>query len=243
MALDLYVGGFARFYAREWENVIQRWARESGEKYYLIGPDGPVVGPDGPLHTHDWNDIAEGVNCWRTAINRGLGKNIDRPLEWDETRAAPYFTDRLTYEGYGALLVWASHAELGTTPPKLYDGAWYSDPAFEQCCVATPHRRYPAVTCASLWLPGTFEFSFDFEDIADLTGPKVHIASNLSLERNLRRLNAETFGMAPDELETARGVEVGDDSTLAEWARFGLVVFLALAVKSVEYHLPIKLSV
>ena len=43
---------------------------------------------------------------------------------------APYFTDRPGYDAYGALLVWASHAELGTTSPEFYSGEWYSDEAY-----------------------------------------------------------------------------------------------------------------
>jgi hypothetical protein len=232
MALDVYVGGFARFYAREWENVVQAWARETGTHYQQIAPGGLAPPPK-------WDEVAEAVNHWRSAINQGLGANLSEPLDWDESRNAPYFTDRPGYEGYGALLVWAAHTEMGTPPPKDYSGEWYSDDAFKHCLQPTQGQRYRPITCGSVWLPGTFVFSFDFQD---LTGEKSHICANASLENALNELNAATFKMSPDDLDAARKANYGENPTLADLARFGLACLHGLAVKSVEHHLPIQLS-
>lgn len=232
MALDIYVGGFARFYTREWENVVQAWARQTGQHYQQIAPGGM---PDPPK----WDDVANAVTHWRTAINTGLGSNLSEPLDWDESRNAPYFTDRPGYEGYGALVVWAAHAEVGTPPPKEYSGEWYSDEAYKQCVEPKDGQKYRSITCGSVWLPGTFVFSFDFQD---LTGSKSHICSNLSLEKCLSELNAATFKMSQGDLDAAQKANFSEKPTLEELARFGLALLHGLARKSVEHHLPIQMS-
>lgn len=232
MALDIYVGGFARFYAREWENVVQAWARQTGKHYQQIAPGGM---PDPPK----WDEVADAVKHWRTAINNGLGAHLLAPLDWDESHSSPYFTDRPGYDGYGALVVWAAHTELGTTPPEAYNGEWYNDDAFKQCAQPKQGQRYRPITCASLWLPGKFEFSFDFDD---LTGTKVHISSNASLENALSELNSKTFKMSQEDFGVARKGGFGEKPTLEQLAQFGLALLHALAVKSVECHLPILLS-
>lgn len=66
MSFDVYVGGFARFFAREWEYVAQKWARETGTHYQMIGPDGPP-------QAANWDKVAEAVMHWKAAINKGLG--------------------------------------------------------------------------------------------------------------------------------------------------------------------------
>src|SRR5262245_6788468 len=178
MALDIYVGGFARFFAREWENVTQKWARETGTEYRLIGPNGPPKAAD-------WDEVVGAVTHWKAAINTGLGNNLCSPLDWDESRHAASFTDRPGYDGYGALLVSAAHAERGTSPPLQYSGEWYSDDAFVECSKPKQGQKFRPLICGSLWLPGKFAFSFDFES---LTGEKVHICSNIDLQRCLQDL-------------------------------------------------------
>lgn len=232
MALDVYVGGFARYYAQEWENVAQRWARETGTHYQIIGPDGPPP-------SANWEEVAEAVTYWRTAINNGLGSNISQPLDWNETPDAPYFTDRPGYDGYGALIVWAAHAERGTKPPETFDGDWASDEAVVECSKPRQGQKYRPIVGGSLWLPGEFEFSFDFQD---LTGGEAHICANTSLQRSLRALNENTFGMSPDDLVDASRAGFGDNPSLRSLAQFGLALFQRLADESVRHHLPIILS-
>lgn len=232
MALDVYVGGFARYYAHQWENVAQKWARETGQEYHMVGPHGPP-------QPADWNEVAEMVTHWRAAMNEALVEHLSQPLDWDETRSAPYFTDRPGYDGYGALLVWAAHAERGTTPPDDYSGEWYSDEAFIECSEPKAGQRYGAILSASLWLPGNFEFSFGFQN---LVGEQAHICSNVGLQRALLDLNEKTFGMSQGDLEAGQQGDLDDNPSLSALARSGLSLFHSLARKSVEHHLPIMLD-
>jgi hypothetical protein len=55
MAFDICVGGFARFFAREWENVAQKWARETGTHYHRLNEmqaqrTKAIVSEKGSLH-------------------------------------------------------------------------------------------------------------------------------------------------------------------------------------------------
>ena len=40
MALDVYVGSLARYYAGEWENIAEKAARERGAQYQIGRPGG-----------------------------------------------------------------------------------------------------------------------------------------------------------------------------------------------------------
>lgn len=232
MAFDIYVGGFSRFYSREWENVVQRWARENDTPYTLIGPGGEVEGAD-------WDEVAEAVGHWQNAMNQALGEHFDTPLHWDESRDAPYFTDRPGYDGYGALLVWAAHAERGSTPPEEYDGEWFTDEAFQECVEPKEGQKYRPIVSGSLWLPGDFPFSFKGGDI---TGETAHICSNRSLLESLEALNAETFRLSENDLQEALENGLGDTPNLKAAALFGFAIFHKLARHSVDAHLPIILS-
>jgi hypothetical protein len=39
MGLDIYVGSLTRYYARDWETVVQKHARESGIKLTVVRPN------------------------------------------------------------------------------------------------------------------------------------------------------------------------------------------------------------
>ncbi|MDZ4819581.1 MAG: hypothetical protein SGJ20_11465 [Planctomycetota bacterium] len=232
MALDVYVGGFSRYYSFQWENVAQRFSRESGMEYRMVGPGGPP-------QPADWNEVAKSVSQWKAAINEGLADNIAVPLEWDETKTAPYFTDRPGYDPYGALKVWTAHAERGTSPPELYSGEWYTDEAYIECSKPKHDQKYRAILCGSLWLPGDFEFSFDFENLA---GEKAHICSNNSLLQSLELLRQDSFNLTDAELEAAVKNDSGDAPSVRSLAQFALWIFLELTKKSVTHHLPIVLN-
>jgi len=41
MGLDVYVGSFTRYYAGDWETVVQRYGRETGLKVDVVRPLDP----------------------------------------------------------------------------------------------------------------------------------------------------------------------------------------------------------
>ncbi len=231
MPLDVYVGSFSRFYAREWENVAERYARESGI--------GKVIGLTEAPEPANWEDVSEAVERWREALNSGLGDNLDVPLDWDESHDSPYFTDRPGYEGYGALMLWAAHTEAGSTPPAELASEWYEDKIFAEYCDPAKSNTYRAIISTGLWLPGTFQFSFDFPY---LTGDEVHITSNEALHDALVVLNRQTLKLEPAELEERLEEGIDEGASLREMAEFGLAMFTELCEKSVEHGLPILID-
>ena len=232
MALDLYVGGFARYFALDWENVGQKQAKESGMEYRIIRPDGPP-------QAADWDEAAGAVGQWREAINGGLGDALAEPLSWDETHDAPYFSDRPGYDGYGALVIWAAHAEAGGNPPEQYNEEWFEDEAVVEVSTPKEGQKYRPIVCGNLWLPSDFMFSFDFQG---LTGQKVHICSNLALQQSLAALNETTFKM--NEAQIAESLQGGyeENAPLQQVASFGFAVMQDMCDKSVKHHLPIMLD-
>jgi hypothetical protein len=230
MALDVYVGGFSRYYAGQWDPPDQR---------PLDAPQGGgqgVLGPSKPSDPVEWDEVSEAVDRWCEALNSGLGDNLDVPLAWDESSDTPYFTDRLGYEGYGALMVWAAYAEAGSTPPKQLAPDWYEDEVFVKYSKPANSDTYRAITATGLWLPGSFQFSFDFPF---LTGDDVHITSNLALQEALEMLNSESLKLQPVELDEVLQEGYHQGAPLRDLATFGLSVFRSLCSKSEEHGLPI----
>lgn len=233
MALDLYVGCFSRYHARQWENLAQQYARETGSEYRIITPDG------GPPQAANWDEVTEAVGHWRARMNAALGAHLRSPLDWRESRDTPYFTHRPGYDAYGALLLWAAYTEVGKSPPERYSGEWFSDPVYKECSTPKPGQKSRALLCGALWLPADFEFGFQAQN---LTGDQVEIRSNRSLLDALKWLNDSTFRLSPDQLRQAACDNYEDDAPLSDLARFGLAVFHEMAEKSVEHHLPILLD-
>jgi uncharacterized protein YozE (UPF0346 family) len=232
MALDVYVGGFARYYSREWENVVQKWSRESGQEYKLISPGGSQELPD-------WDEVAEATELWRESINKGLGQNLSAPILWSESRQTPYFTDRPGYEGYGALVLLAAYAELGMAPPEKYKEKWFDDKVYQEASIPKQGQKYRAIVSGSLWLPGDFMFSFNLED---LTGEKAHICSNSALHEALVELNKSSLKIDEKRIQDVLKAGFDGNPSLLEFATFGFAVIWELCNRSLENNLPIILD-
>ena len=82
MALHIYVGSLTRYYAGDWETVIQKQAREAGAN--------PASSPDAPSSEaardaiRDPGEIRPIVVEWRQGIASALKESITDPFEWDE---------------------------------------------------------------------------------------------------------------------------------------------------------------
>jgi hypothetical protein len=103
MALDVYVGSLARYYAGEWENIAEKAARERGVQYQIGRPGGSTD------RLKDPQRIPPAVLAWRSALSDSLGSKLALPLDWDEALEAPYFTGRPGWDGFGSLVLWAAY--------------------------------------------------------------------------------------------------------------------------------------
>jgi len=235
MALDVYVGSLTRYYAGEWENVSERTARERGTPFRI----GRRVGSDEP--EPDIQEILQAILTWRVELNQSLGDRIASPLDWSEDLDAPYYTGRPGWDGFGSLVLWAAYAEHpAVRRPASLPEEWDNDPALVRSNATGFRSRYShLLRNVELWLPNSFEFTFEGEDV---DGRRVVVGSTATLRRQLEELNAATW-KADAEIVAAWGRDaLADNAPLEQNARYAYAVLLDLAERSVELRLPMKLD-
>ncbi len=235
MALDVYVGSLTRYYTGEWENVAEKTARERGAQYHTMRHGGLAHRVREPQSVH----LA--VVAWRTALAASLGERIAMPLDWDETMTAPYFSGRPGWDGFGSLVLWAAYAEHpALRRPASLPEEWDNDPALLRSNAPGFRSRYShLVRNVELWLPTSFEFTFEGEDV---DGRRVVVGSTAMLRRQLEDLNAATWkAEAAAIAEWWRGPPV-EEAPLELCARYAFAVLLDLAQRAVGHELPMKLD-
>lgn len=135
MGLDLYAGTITRYYAHDWETKAQQIAKERGFGYKRFdSQDGTEQNievakseADAALQeeassknqtTFSVEQINLGANNWMSALCEGLKSGFKAEISpWVENNVIPYYTDKLTTEAYGALLL----VIAGTTYYEEYD--------------------------------------------------------------------------------------------------------------------------
>jgi hypothetical protein len=260
MAFDVYVGSLTRFYRREWENVVQRDAREQGLEYRMIYAGGePPPPPDAAV-------LQQAVNHWREALSNGLREVLSEPLRWNESVEAPYFTDRPGWEGYRGALLWAAydeHPEMAR--PRLLPNEWHGDAAYEQSVAYASESKYGHLLTPSLWLPADFDVTFD---APTLSADKDRIGSTFALQRQMQALQQTIDREPPESFSTTmaapaasapraraslfsrmfRGPQPAaprqscEPELLSIAAREGIRVFAELSRQACEHRLPMLLS-
>ena len=235
MGLDVYVGSLTRYYARDWETVVQKHARETGMSLTVLRPD------EGEAVVTDQNEIRAAVSTWRDNLSTGLGDNIDEPFNWDESNDSPYFTDKPAWDCYSSLLLWAAYLEHpDLVRPVACVEDWTEDEAFKRTSSSDFQTEYPALLSSTeIWLPANFTFTFAAPDVS---GKTANFGSVLALRNELAEINARTWR--------------ADGTTLAEWqrhgadhlaplevgARFAFAIFYNLANAAADHRLVMKLD-
>lgn len=202
MALHIYVGSLTRYYAGDWENVIQKQAREAGTQ------PPPAQSESGEDAIRDPAEIRPIVVEWRQGIAVALKESITDPFDWDESSDAPYATDQLTREALWALRLWAAyteHPDLARPTGPVADPA--ADPAFLRSNSPEGTSAYhQVVRDIEIWLPWSFAFTFRAETAAG--GGKVGLGSVPTLRSQLAELNQKTW-------------RASSEGTLAGWRKEG----------------------
>jgi hypothetical protein len=75
VSFDVYAGPLALYYSGKWENVAQRYARQSGASYHMLrteNTDDRVI---------DLEVLRPSLVQWRTNLSEALGSNILAPLD------------------------------------------------------------------------------------------------------------------------------------------------------------------
>jgi hypothetical protein len=234
MALDVYVGSLTRYYAGEWENIAERADRERGGRHR-------VARVGGVFDSRDPDEIHQAVVDWRTSLSQSLGDRIAEPLDWSEEPEAAYFTGRPGWDGFGSLVLWAAYAEHpAVRPPANLPEEWDNDPALLRSNAEGFRSRYShLVRNVELWLPCTFEFTFEGEDV---DGRRVVVGSAVILRRQLEELNAATWKARADVVAGWRREAPVGEAPLEQSARHAFAVLLELASRAIEHRLPVKLD-
>ena len=235
MGLDVYVGSFTRYYTGDWESVTARAARELGAKFETIRTDTPSESIRDPEQIHPI------VLEWRECLSNSLNGSLPRPLDWNETSDAPYFTDKPDWDGYNALLLWAAyeeHPEL-RIPTALPDSV-LEDAAYLLSTGEDSKTRYPALLSgAQIWFPTDFSFVFGAPDCA---GREVKFASSISLTDQLEELNRRTWNFDQGVENAAEFQKPENDLPLERAARLGFGLFRRLSSLSARHRLPMLLD-
>lgn len=240
MGLDVYVGSLTRYYGGDWENAGERAARERAL--------GKVAGGrlirsnvQGEEKARDQERIREAVLTWREILGDSLGANVPGPLDWNEDDEAPYFTGRPGWDGFGSLVLWAAYGEHPTLRlPATLPEEWDNDPALMRSNADGFRSRYShLVRNVELWLPVSFAFTFEGEDV---DRRRVVVGSATTLARQLADLNAATWKAEASEAAAWAKRRPDDSASIELNARYAFGVMTDLAAKAVAHRLPMKLD-
>jgi hypothetical protein len=235
MALHIYVGSLTRYYAGDWETVIQKQAREAGA---------PLPSPEASEDAiRDPGEIRPIVLEWRQGIASALKESITDPFEWDESSDAPYATDQLTRDALWALRLWAAyteHPDLPRPTGPVADPA--ADPAFLRGNNPEGTSAYhQVVRDIDLWLPWSFAFTFRGETPAG--GGKVGLGSVPTLRSQLAELNQKTWRASSEATLAAWRKEIPPPGAPIEAAaKHAFGVLYPLAALAEKRRLLIKLD-
>jgi len=233
MALDVYVGPLTRYYAGAWESVAETASRKRGAPR-------PAGSGEATGTARSQDRIRPKVIAWRAMLAKALGERIDVPLDWEESETAPWFTHRPGWDGFGSLVLWAAYAENPTLRiPAVLAEDWDDDVALARSTAEGFRSRYShLVRNVELWLPVSFEITFEGEDVA---GRRVVMGSVTTLRRQLADLNAATW-KAPAADIAAWGRVPPEPRTVEGCARYAFAILFDLSRRAYAERLPMKLD-
>lgn len=233
MGLDVYVGTFHRYYAGEWETVVQQMARQSGMQVQVIRPQPGLLD-----RLRSWfrpkRDIVQEIERWKGRLSQVAGV----PLDWNEHPEAEFFTDKPDWECYGALLLWAACAERGADRPATATG-WEQNPLLMEAMQDGASKYRHLLGNTEIWLPGDFAEPFEAED---LFGDTRMFGSCQRLASELASLNGSTWEVGEPEISEWRREAPERGVPLEESARFGFAMLSELTGLAIQHRLPMKLD-
>lgn len=235
MALDVYVGSLTRYYAGDWESVADRSVRERARK----ATSGQPRAPGEP--NKDRDRIQASVLAWRRTLDGALAPHLGEPLSWDESLEVPWFTGRPGWDGFGSLVLRAAYAEQpALRRPASLPEEWDDDAALVRSNADGFRSRYShLVRNVELWLPASFDFTFEGEDV---DGRRIIVGSSAMLRRQLGELNDATWKMDADELTALARRSPSGRPSLDASARHAMAVMSGLVQHAAERRLPMKLD-
>jgi hypothetical protein len=242
MGLDVYVGSLTRYYAHDWETIVQQTAKREGIEVQVIRANAPSSN-----EIRDPAAIQRLVVEWRQDLGASLkqAQLISTDLDWPELPDSPYFTDKPDWDCFGAMTLLAAYEEepkrrFGGRWPKNLSESWTRDSKLAARLSAQVPPRYSHIYGCTAWIPVMFK--------NPIRGPvpggaPILIGSSVALLEQLDLLNQQTFAGAPDDLARwRREMPDGADSRFEPKAKAGLAMFLELTRLAVDHRLPMLLD-
>jgi hypothetical protein len=237
MGLDLYVGPLSRYYAGQWETIIQQYARQSGKEVRVVRPSPMQRSIFGGLldRLRRSAGIDHRVAQWQKEVTRVAGV----PIEWDDRADRDYFTDKPAWDCYGALVLKAAYEDHAATRYPGTADNWSEDPILRSSLSDRDSKYTHLLNDTEVWLPAKFDRPFRSKTIA---GTDAMIGSTIGLLGELRRLNESTWAASDEAISEWRrnGAEFG--APFEDSARFGFAIFYELTQLAVQHRLPMKLD-
>lgn len=250
MGLDVYVGSLTRYYTGDWLTIIQQ---TFPGKVQIVRPGAPK---DAEGNAPSAGDVQHNVLQWQRSVSKALG----RAVHWNESHEAPYFTNKPSWDRFGALMLWAAYTGLNIPRAERLERItldnWQSDGSLKTCANRGGEAPYPQLTLGiEIWLPLGNSTIFA---APDPTGHTRVFGSVEGLVEELHALNAASWGADeatrrqwlpratrehPDKPEELFGPEAPPEGTpLEEAAKAGWSMMLDLAQQAIEHRLPVILD-
>lgn len=236
MALDIYCGSLGRYYAHNWCNIEEQKTK------------GKEPGIEGERMTELCNlpisaeETGEVVLQWKEYITGQIQAHHNCPVDWAEDLNGDYATDRLSWENFGALIIWALHVEMGRKAPlhRLNeDWDWTKEPVYRKYVDEKDYKpHYSAIiTGPQLSLPVDVPFTFTAQCPS---GKVIPMASSLRQHEQLLELNEASWKATPEEILSWKET-YKDASILEERAKQAYSVYYALSNFCMEHNVPMML--
>lgn len=245
MGLDLYAGSLTRYFVGDWLTAVAEAAMVSGAALRVV--DG--LGRDREPIVVDPDVVHASVLSWRAGLARALA--VD--LSWPEDGDAPYATDKLGWDGHGAVMLLAAYDERPDLRPRAQrprrwrrhaSGSDSPSDADRTPAVRAVRKaaasRYPALLLgAQWWLPGSVPAVFEATSV---NGTTIRMGSLAALVDELHALNDRTLRLSPGDFAVARAAPPPATATVATAAPFGLAVYTGLAEWALARRQPLVMD-
>lgn len=234
MGVDIYVGTLTRYYARDWQTILQQ---TMPTKMHYFGKNAPKEG-----ETLSQAEVLPLVSAWRAQIAQFTKEHIPGDWNWDESPEVPYWTDKPGWYGHNALRAVALDPRSDRKKkidkiPQYLPGEWGK---LKISATATDYRH---VIWPQWWVPLSFAHMFTVPGVGN--EPRT-IGSIDRLIAELRRLNEATIGADAQKLEWYRRAnefpEKLEDWLIEQAFGFGLAMLMGLAEQAQRNRLPMLLD-
>lgn len=235
MGLDLYVGSLTRYFCGNWDTSLQQQCRKKGMPYSRENEGKETIKQKSRDQVHP------GVIAWKKGVIAKLNGSGSQPFDWDESEKAPYFTDKLHFQGHSSLLLWAAYAEHPDLHrPEAIVEDFEEDEAYSLCTEEESKTEFPhLLKQTACWLPCEFDAPFETMDLCEA---ELGFGSANKLLDELTILNLKTWKADKPTIERWRRLGLGQSATLEEAARYALSVFLPLSEKAILNKLAMRLD-